>query len=142
MEALQTRKRPGGPRKKNYSRTDGSTSLTGLIRRRRVMTNFRAWSLEDMEGAYYDVTENGINISVAAKKWNVPRTTLLDRVRKVVPLDCRMGCPTKMNAADESALVAYCEHMSRQGIFISSEMFLKYAGAIMRYRGVPVNRGK
>ena len=47
----------------------------------------------DMKLAFDDVMQNGVNVSKVARRHNVPRTTLIDRVKGRVNIDSKLGRP-------------------------------------------------
>lgn len=69
-----------------------------------------AYSEEDMLAAIDDVRSNGLAIAVAAKKYQIPRSTLSD---KETPLGRQMGLQTVLLQKEEEGLVLWILKMDQ-----------------------------
>ncbi|KAG5865853.1 hypothetical protein JTB14_035346 [Gonioctena quinquepunctata] len=57
--------------------------------------------------------ERGINVSAAAKEFNVPRVTLLYKWKGKSPRECSMGPSTTLTAMEENILVQWIIAISK-----------------------------
>ena len=95
----------------------------------------RQWSQQDMNDAYNDVVGGYMNISKAARTYNVPRKTLSDRVHNNVSLDAQMGAPTALSTEEETSLVKYVEYMAGRGFPLTVDQLCSFAFAIAKSAG-------
>ncbi|KAJ8370250.1 hypothetical protein SKAU_G00102780 [Synaphobranchus kaupii] len=94
----------------------------------------RKWRDEDMVRAMA-ACQGGMNVAAAARKFNIPRKTLDDRVKGHIHHGSKQGPPKKLNQADEKVLVRYALYSARQGFPLTKAMLLSYALAVAKKRG-------
>ena len=87
----------------------------------------KQWSNDDMVAAMNDVKET---IYSAAKKHNVPRRTLDDRLKGRVSHGTNPGPKKVLTSEEEGALVAYLKHMASCGFPLTLTMTKAFAWAI------------
>ena len=95
----------------------------------------RKWSDADMKLAYDDVIQNGVNVSEATRRHNVPRITLLDRVKGRIHLDSKLGRPQALTIEDEATLVRYITYMAQRRHPVTREQIIGLAWAIALRNG-------
>ena len=88
-----------------------------------------------MKLAYDDVMQNGVNVSEAARRHNVPRITLLDRVKGRIHLDSKLGRPRALTIEDEAILVRYIKYMAQRRHPVTREQIIGLAWAIALRNG-------
>ncbi|XP_041475657.1 uncharacterized protein LOC121424124 [Lytechinus variegatus] len=81
----------------------------------RVKTRRVRYSQEDMELAIRTVKEKEMTLRAAAKKFNVPRSTLHDKVLGRTPVQCNTGRAPFLTAAEETLLSNWVLQTSRIG---------------------------
>ena len=99
------------------------------------MAPHKQWKDEDMQKAYDAVIIEKLSISAAAKQFNVPRTTLGDRVNGKVPVDVQMGRPVVLGSETEETLVKYISYAAEQRYPITRRQVIGLAWAISLERG-------
>ena len=72
----------------------------------------RRWSQDDMQLAYEAANNGTLTVSAAARTYNVPRSTLKDRLSGKIQLDSSMGRPIVLGKEDEASLVLYVKYMA------------------------------
>ncbi|KAJ8045337.1 Tigger transposable element-derived protein 1 [Holothuria leucospilota] len=87
------------------------------------------WQEADMQMALTDVRK-GIPIKAAARKYNVPRSTLGDRVREKVKPGAKRGAPTKFPSKYEEDLVDYITFKAKGASPLTVNQILTYAGSL------------
>lgn len=76
----------------------------------------RRWTQRDMTNAYNAVKYQGMSLRGAATAFNVPESTLRDRVHGRVSLECsRPGPPTFFTFEEEKKMVDHILFMSKIG---------------------------
>ena len=88
-----------------------------------------------MQDAMNDVQQEGTSVSAAARKFNIPRKTLDDRIKGRVRHGSRPGPSTALTAEDEDALATYLLYMAERGFPLTSNMAMAFAWAIARRSG-------
>jgi hypothetical protein len=83
-----------------------------------------------------------MSIRKAAKKHNVPSSTLGDRVSNKISLTARDGAKPKLSTADEKKLINYAYERARRGIGFSKANFFRYAGDLATKRQTPFKNGR
>ena len=90
----------------------------------------RQWSNENMLMAMNDVKEGKLTAYTAAKKYNVPRRTLDDRLKGRVQHGTNPGPSTVLTKEEEANLVAYLLHTAQHGFPLTPTMTKTFAWAI------------
>ena len=94
------------------------------------------WSQEDMHAALNDCRNSNLTPTETAKKHNVPRKTLTDRLEKKVKDDCRGGgSGTILSKEHELALCSYIEYMAQRGFLSQLAKSSIMHGASTKKRG-------
>ena len=75
----------------------------------------KTWEDKNMRDALKAVVEDGKSVSGAAKRFNVPRRTLDDRVKGRVRHGSRPGPKTALSKEEEDALCSYLIYMAERG---------------------------
>lgn len=75
----------------------------------------RQWSNESMLTAMNDVNEGKLTTYAAAKKYDIPRRTLDDRLKGRVKHGTNPGPSTVLTSEEEAGLVAYLLYMAKHG---------------------------
>ncbi|XP_041475543.1 uncharacterized protein LOC121424034 isoform X2 [Lytechinus variegatus] len=81
----------------------------------RVKKRRAGYSQEDMELAVRMVKKKEMTLRAAAKKFNVPRSTLHDKVLGRTAVNCKFGMASFLTAAEETLLSNWVQQMSRIG---------------------------
>ncbi|KXJ15434.1 Jerky protein [Exaiptasia diaphana] len=100
----------------------------------------KLWRNEDMEAAMSAV-EGGMSRRAAAQHYNIPRTTLLDRLSGRVQHGYRSGPDTFLTSDQEQQLAAYLVDMSKQGYGKSKEIIIYMATSIAKRNGKIIKGG-
>lgn len=90
----------------------------------------RQWLNENMLMAMNDVKEGKLTAYAAAKKYDVPRRTLDDRLKGRVQHGTNPGPLTVLTKEEEASLVAYLLHMAQHGFPLTPTMTKAFAWAI------------
>ncbi|KAI8495274.1 hypothetical protein Bbelb_272600 [Branchiostoma belcheri] len=75
----------------------------------------RSWQPEFMETVLRDIKENSLKPAEAARKYNIPRTTLNDKFSGKSKVDERNGRPPILSKEEESTILKYSEYHVRAG---------------------------
>ena len=89
----------------------------------------RQWNSKDMEAAMRAVQE-GMTVSAAAKRFQIPRKTLDDWVKGRVQHGTNPGASTALTAAEENALATYLLYMEERGFPFTIKMAQAFAWAV------------
>ena len=87
------------------------------------------WSDEDMVAAMSAVHDQSLTVTQAARKYNVPRKTLDDRIKKKVVHGNHPG-PSTVLTSKEDALVSYLVYMAQHGFPLTRTLIKALAWAI------------
>ena len=102
---------------------------------------FLAWKEEDMLAAIATFRAGGISFRKCADQFNVPKSTLRDRITGRVVHGTKNGPESKLSTEDENKLAAYLIDTSRQGYGKSKEIIMFMATQIAVKRGKKVLEG-
>ena len=89
-----------------------------------------------MVNAYNAVLHGKLSILAASKQFNVPRTTLSERVSGKTALECKPSAKTALTAQEEDALVCYIHYMAGRGYPLTRDQVIGLAWGIARKKGV------
>ncbi|XP_041363761.1 uncharacterized protein LOC121379282 [Gigantopelta aegis] len=95
-----------------------------------------------MTNAVDAVKVHGMSIRKASNMYDVPRSSLMDRVSGRVDESCSPGRPTTADYDLERKLVDYACNLAEMGVGISIKVFLEHAGSLMKKHGLNVSRFK
>lgn len=95
-----------------------------------------------MIAAMSAVRDQKVTISEAAKKYNVPRKTLDDRIKKRVEHGSRPGPSTVLTKEEEDGLVSYLAYMAQRGFPLTRTLTKAFAWAIAVRSGTADRFGK
>ena len=101
----------------------------------------KTWTDEDMIATVTTFKSGGISFRNAASQFNVPKSTLRDRITGRVIHGKKNGAETKLTHEDEEKLAAYLISSSKQGYGKSKETILFMATQIALKRGKTVHGG-
>ena len=76
---------------------------------------YRKYTQDDLEAAIGVIKQQFMSIRQASKAFNVPRSTLQDKVNERVPLKATSGPDPVLKKDEEQRLVDWCLHMARIG---------------------------
>ncbi|KAM7537563.1 hypothetical protein Aperf_G00000066297 [Anoplocephala perfoliata] len=112
-----------------YRGIDGLGPFRPKSRRRR-------WTQRDMTNAYNAVKYQGMSLRGAATAFNVPESTLRDRVHGRVSLECsRPGPPTFFTFEEEKKMVDHILFMSKIGYPYTRNQVVELAGDMTKAVG-------
>lgn len=110
-------------------------SVTGRLLQR-PKTRRRRWTQRDMTNAYNAVKYQGMSLRGAATAFNVPESTLRDRVHGRVSLECsRPGPPTFFTYEEEKKMVDHILFMSKIGYPYTRNQVVELAGDMTKAVG-------
>lgn len=105
------------------------------------------WSEADMISAINHIkSEPSASVRKAALLFNVPRSTLRDRLSGKIAVGAKPGRKPLLNVTLEQKLIDYASNRAKLGIGFGKTQFLHYAGSLARKynvrfkNGVPTNR--
>lgn len=90
----------------------------------------KKWNDQDMLSAMNEVKEGKGTVSSVARKYQVPRRTLEDRIKGRVEHGKSPGPSTVLTKEEEDALVSYLIYMAKQGFPLTPKMTTAFAWAI------------
>ncbi|KAI8514447.1 hypothetical protein Bbelb_070380 [Branchiostoma belcheri] len=90
----------------------------------------RSWQPEFMESVLRDIKENSLKPAEAARKYNIPRTTLNDKLSGKSKVDARNGRPPILSKEEESTILKYSEYRVRAGHPVTKTAMLSMTAAI------------
>ena len=93
------------------------------------------WSESDMLSAMAAVLESKMKCGSAAKKFNVPRKSLENRIKGRVQHGTKSGPATSLSPQEETSLVEYIKYMCSRGFPITKKICKVYAWAIIKRSG-------
>ena len=88
------------------------------------------WSQEDMQAAFNACKNEHISVYAAAKRYNVPRMTLSDRMLGKVSLKSTTGHPLSLTREEEASIVSYVEYMHERRFPITRSQVISLAWAV------------
>jgi len=94
-----------------------------------------------MNSALGEIRDSGTSIRAAAKKYNIPRGTIQDRLHNRVENGAKLGRPTQLAAEDEQKLVDFAGNRAALGIGCNKKSFMKFAGDLARKRSSKFKKG-
>lgn len=94
------------------------------------------YSVENMLKAI-EAVNNGSSIKRAAKSFNVPRTTLSDKVRGKTPIDRKMGPQSILSPAEENILEDWILHLASRRFPVTRDQLLDSVQALIKKLGKP-----
>lgn len=97
-----------------------------------------SWNIDEMEQAIKDVKKGKLTLRAAALLYNVPRTTLHDRVRGIHAMNSRRGPKPRLREDLEREL--YKIALEKEDTIRKTE-FLAIAGEFAANHGLPFSRG-
>ncbi|CAH8487179.1 unnamed protein product [Dicrocoelium dendriticum] len=110
-------------------------SVSGRLLQR-PKTRRRRWTQRDMTNAYNAVKYQGMSLRGAATAFNVPESTLRDRVHGRVSLECsRPGPPTFFTYEEEKKMVDHILFMSKIGYPYTRNQVVELAGDMTKAVG-------
>lgn len=89
------------------------------------------YSKDDLRRAL-DAIKNGTPCLAAAKQYNVPRTTLIGKIKGIYPEECRSGAPSVLTVNEENLLVQWLINMGRMGFPVTKDQFLDSVSLLIK----------
>ena len=83
------------------------------------------------------VRQDGMKHGTAAKRFGIPKTTLLDRLKGRVADHSKMGAPTILTTAEEQKLCRFIEESARLGFPLQRNDFKRLVKDILDKDGRP-----
>ena len=99
------------------------------------MAKRKCWKPDDMQRAMDAVCNDKVTISDAARRFEVPRKTLDDRMKGLVQHGTSPGPKTVLTAVEEAALVQYLVYMAQRSFPLTRTMVMAFAWAIAKRTG-------
>ena len=99
------------------------------------MPKRKKWKEQNMLSAMHELSLSDGNASAIARKYDVPRRSLTDRVSGRVKHGKKPGPPTAVSEDGEKALVSYLQYMAARGFPLTPKMVRAYAWAIALREG-------
>ena len=101
------------------------------------------WKEQDMAAAVQSVRSGKLSIRKAAAEFNVPKSSLGNRISGRVEHGKQNGSETLLDPADEAALAAFhLTHVSKHGYARSKDIVMRMATNMAEKRGKEVKKGR
>ena len=113
-----------------------SSSHLSAVQRPKV---YKEWSVENMEQAYQAVMHDGVSIRRAAVEYNIPRTTLGDRVQGRVLPGSVSGKQPYLSPSEEIELVTFILRCADIGFPRGRKEIIALVQRVCDSRGLNVN---
>ena len=113
-----------------------SSSHLSAVQRPKV---YKEWSVENMEQAYQAVMHDGVSIRRAAVEYNIPRTTLADRVQGRVLPGSVSGKQPYLSPSEEIELVTFILRCADIGFPRGRKEIIALVQRVCDSRGLNVN---
>lgn len=101
-----------------------------------IKRRLHGWSVDDMNSAVASVTCNEMSIRKASTVFNVPRSSLQDRIHGRSEIKPKLGRRTLLSAQDENKLVDFACNRSTLGIGFGKRQFMQYATDLAKKRQI------
>ena len=111
------------------SKPSPASDETSVIKKR---GKTRLWNEQNMTAAYDAVKAGLLSVRRAAKQYEVPRTTLRDRLDGRVDLNAKPGRKALLSDTEEKKLIDYASYRAQLGIGFGKNSFLKYAANLAK----------
>ena len=102
----------------------------------------KSWSEDSMSAAVKEARNGSLSIRQAADRYNVPRSTLSDRVTNRVDEGCIWGSKPRLTMIDESKLIETAKTRAHMGIGFTKHNFLRAAAGLAKVRGLDFKKDK
>ena len=100
------------------------------------------WKEQDMVAAVQSVRSGKLSIRKAAAEFNVPKSSLANRINGRVDHGKKNGPETLLDPADEAVLAAFhLAHVSKHGYASSKDNVMRMATQMAEKRGKEVKKG-
>ena len=90
---------------------------------------------ESMDSALKEVREDRLTCNAASKTYNVPRTTLRDKVAGKSPEERRMGPSPVLTKAEEDSLATFCIKLLKCGFPINRDDLMDIVQRVIKDDG-------
>lgn len=118
------------PKKKATVPRRGTQKQTGKKSKANISAKFQ-YSEHQMKCALEEIQNKNVSIREAAKKFNVPKSTLNDKARGVAPVARKMGPKTILNSNIENKIVQCLFTLADAGFPISKQQLLDNVADLM-----------
>jgi hypothetical protein len=94
------------------------------------------YSQEDLTRAL-NAIKNGTPCATASKRYKIPRTTLIGKIKGIYPEECRSGAPSVLTANEENILSEWIIiiNMGRMGFPVSKDQLLDSVSLLVKNLG-------
>ena len=103
---------------------------------------YRKWSEDNMIAAVHKVTNKNMSQREACKRYNIPRSTLQDRLTGKSGIGTKIGRPTLLSEDQENKLVDYACNRANLGMGFGKQHFLRYVGAYAKKKKFSLKKKK
>ncbi|KAI4456835.1 unkempt family member [Holotrichia oblita] len=86
-----------------------------------------------------DAIKSGLPCATAAKKYNVPRTTLIGKIKGIYPENCRSGVSTILNPEEEELLEKWIINMGKLGFPVTKSQLTDSVALLVKNLKRPNN---
>lgn len=76
---------------------------------------YRQYNQDTVKKAVEAVVRKELSLNKASKLYGIPRTTIQDKVKGLVPVEARSGPKTNLTMAEEDNVVSWATHMNEIG---------------------------
>ncbi|KAJ8321704.1 hypothetical protein KUTeg_000175 [Tegillarca granosa] len=102
----------------------------------------KSYTDEAMSAAITDVKNNQLSIRESSKKYNVPKSSLSDRLTGKVQAGSKWGRRPLFSDQDEKEMIKCATDRAQWGIGFSKSNFIRFAGAMADSKGIKMKRGR
>jgi hypothetical protein len=92
------------------------------------------YSQEDLTRAL-NAIKNGTPCATASKRYKIPRTTLIGKIKGIYPEECRSGAPSVLTANEENILSEWIINIGRMGFPVSKDQLLDSVSLLVKNLG-------
>ena len=111
------------------------------LNRSRTGLKVLKWNESDMQNAVRVVSAHEISERAAARQFNVPKTTLHDRLSGKIKMGAKPGKPPSLTKEQETKLVDYACNRAALGIGFGKQQFIKYTAEYARKYKIKFKNG-
>ncbi|KAI4454373.1 hypothetical protein MML48_9g00011248 [Holotrichia oblita] len=128
---------PDCPRCQSPMRADIDRSRL-LVIMSSTKNKYYKYTQENLNNAL-DAIKSGLPCATAAKKYNVPRTTLIGKIKGIYPENCRSGVSTILNPEEEELLEKWIINMGKLGFPVTKSQLTDSVALLVKNLKRPNN---
>ena len=102
------------------------------------LNKYKAWSEDNLQLAYQSYQQKEFSLREAAEAYDVPKSTLHDRIAGKVPFNKKSGSPRYLTDLEEAELVNFIVESARMGYARSRKEILALVQAALKNKGKEV----